>query len=198
LQAFGGGLAAPSANRFGRISPTTATAVYEELGDAVDVILDGGQCEVGLESTIVDISGDEPVILRPGMITTSQISAVLHQDVYASQKNSPRVSGSLASHYAPQTKTLLVATTKISEWVNNISAENLPIVLLSYSHDQIVRPGIEWVTMPANPRQYAHDLYLRLRELDKNHFKQIVIESVPSDREWDAVRDRLQRASFNN
>ncbi|MEO8963719.1 MAG: L-threonylcarbamoyladenylate synthase, partial [Gammaproteobacteria bacterium] len=104
LQAFGGGIAAPSANRFGRISPTTAKAVYEELGDSVDLILEGGQCSVGVESTIVDVSGKHPTILRPGMITAANIEEVLHSRVIDKPQSAPRVSGSMESHYAPATK----------------------------------------------------------------------------------------------
>jgi len=109
LKEFGGGIAAPSANRFGRISPTTAEAVQEELGDAVDLILEGGQCAVGVESTIVDVSGEQIAILRPGMITAEQIVAVLKQPVLTTPKNAPRVSGSMESHYAPLTPTKLMS-----------------------------------------------------------------------------------------
>lgn len=195
LAAFGGGVAAPSANRFGRISPTTAEAVREELGFAVDVVLDGGQSEVGVESTIVDVTGDAPVILRPGMITAAQITAVLQQAVLSQQKKSPRVSGSLESHYAPRTKTMLIATEAVPALVDSLAQDDLPLVILSYTHAAISRSGVEWVSMSANSKQYAHDLYLLLRELDKKNFKRIVIEAVPQDAEWDAVRDRLQRAS---
>lgn len=195
LRAFGGGLAAPSANRFGRISPTTATAVREELGDAVDMILDGGPCDVGVESTIVDMSGDAPVILRPGMITAEQIEAVLKRSVARSKKNAPRVSGSLESHYAPRTTTKLVPSSDLQLFLQKINLEDLPLALLTRQKLEILSDQIHAVVMSSNPKQYAHDLYQTLRDLDKQAFRQIIIESVPETGDWDAIRDRLSRAA---
>jgi L-threonylcarbamoyladenylate synthase len=197
LEAFGGGLAAPSANRFGRISPTTAEAVKEELGDAVNWILNGGQSEVGVESTIVDIRSGSPIILRPGMITAKQIEAVLHERVKAVvPTQAPRVSGSLDLHYAPQTVTRLIQSEEILHFLAELSEDDFPIALLSYSQPQVKLAGIEWIGMPDNPKQYAHELYQTLRAVDKQGFHQLIIEAVPDDREWDGIRDRLQRASF--
>jgi L-threonylcarbamoyladenylate synthase len=193
LKAFGSGIAAPSANRFGRISPTTADAVREELGAAVDVVLDGGQCDVGVESTIVDVTGVVPVILRPGMITVAQIEAVLQGVVLAEQvSTSPRVSGSLESHYAPETRTVLVGSGEMDGClaVGGLS----PRVLLSYSREMMAVPGVELIRMPRSAREYAHDLYRVLRDVDKRGVSEILIEAVPEGGEWDAVRDRLQRA----
>lgn len=195
LRAFGGGLAAPSANRFGRISPTTATAVREELGDAVDMILDGGACDVGVESTIVDMSGDAPVILRPGMITAEQIEAVLKRSVAQSKKNAPRVSGSLESHYAPRTTTKLVPSSDLQLFLQKTNLEDLPLALLTRQKLEILSDQIYAVVMSNNPKQYAHDLYQTLRDLDKQAFRQIIIESVPETGDWDAIRDRLSRAA---
>ncbi|MHB1948503.1 MAG: L-threonylcarbamoyladenylate synthase [Gammaproteobacteria bacterium] len=193
LKAFGGGIAAPSANRFGRISPTTAAAVHEELGGAVDLILDGGPCEFGVESTIVDVTGDNPVILRPGMITANQIKVVLKKPVMTKQQNAPRVSGALESHYAPMTKTILIESAE--DFLPKISALQLPMALLSQKSLVITNPKIQFVQMSNNAKNYAHDLYQILRDLDKKQLQQIVIESVPHEAEWDAIRDRLQRAS---
>jgi L-threonylcarbamoyladenylate synthase len=195
LKAFGGGVAAPSANRFGRISPTTAAAVREELGAAVQIILEGGQCEVGVESTIVDVTGEIPVILRPGMITAEQIEAVLQYAVAAEKNNAPRVSGSLESHYAPETRTVLVASENLQSYLMGVGEDVLPLALMCYSDIAMTKPGVELISMSKSAKQYAHDLYRTLREMDKKHFRQIVIEAVPETREWDAVRDRLQRAS---
>src|SRR5262249_5566912 len=128
LQAFGSGLAAPSANRFGRISPTTAAAVREELGDTVDYILDGGPCEVGVESTIVDVTQKDPVILRPGMISSEQIAAVLKKPVLFTQQSSPRVSGSLESHYAPRTPLQII---EAADLVNVLSQITFPVAVLA-------------------------------------------------------------------
>jgi len=195
LKAFGGGVAAPSANRFGRISPTTAEAVYEELGETVDLILEGGACEVGLESTIVDLTGELPTILRPGMITVNEIEAVLNQSVSTHKKEAPRVSGSLESHYAPQTKTELIHPQDIPLFLQQLASQDLPIALLTRTEIKISIAQVHCVTMPLHAKEYAHDLYHLLRKLDKEHFQQILVETVPEEAEWDAVRDRLKRAS---
>jgi len=203
LKAYGGGLAAPSANRFGRISPTTAAAVIEELGDNIEGVIDGGPCEVGLESTIVDVSGEHPVLLRPGMITVKQLERVLGKSILSSKKDSPRVSGSLASHYSPMTPTRLISADKLSEFLK--TSDKKPIALLG--SNLCYMPGQTELTcsvdltpipMPNDAIQYAHDLYQTLRDVDKQGFKEIVIVSVPEGIEWDAIRDRLQRAAMSS
>jgi L-threonylcarbamoyladenylate synthase len=195
LKEFGSGLAAPSANRFGRISPTTAQAVKEELGNEVDFILEGGPCEVGVESTIVDMSSDEVVILRPGMITSNEIEAVLKRSVSVFRKNAPRVSGSLESHYAPETVTQLLPRDELLVFLKNIKSEHLPIAVMSLQMLPRME-GVSLVEMPGSCNAYAHDLYNILRELDKKKFQKILIETVPSGEDWDAIRDRLTRATF--
>jgi L-threonylcarbamoyladenylate synthase len=195
LKTFGSGLVGPSANRFGRISPTTAAAVREELGDAVDMVLDGGSCAVGVESTIVDVSDEHPVILRPGMITAKQIAAVLHEPVATHKKNAPRVSGSLESHYAPQTKTYLITSEKLSDYLKHLSAIELPCVVLTQQHLLDHNQSIQCILMPKTAKDYAHDLYQTLRIADKKGVKQIVIEAVPDEPEWSAIRDRLEKAA---
>lgn len=195
LKSFGGGLAAPSANRFGRISPTTALSVDEELEETVDCILEGGQCEVGVESTIVDVSGDEVTILRPGMITAQQIEEVLQQPVANARKNAPRVSGSMESHYAPQTPVELIQPSDVQQFMMDIALVDLPLAILTYDQIPLKCVGVEWISMSDDAKQYAHDLYLMLRELDKKGLRKIIIERVPATSEWDAVRDRLQRAA---
>jgi L-threonylcarbamoyladenylate synthase len=195
LEAFGKGVAAPSANRFGRISPTTALAVDEELEETVDYILDGGQCAVGVESTIVDVSGEHPVILRPGMITAQQIEAVLETPVLTNQKETPRVSGSMESHYAPDTLLQLLESDEVKTFVEEVTLMDLPLAIVTYSHQPVKCVGVEWVVMSQDVKQYAHDLYGVLRELDKKQFKRLMIEKVPAGDQWEAVRDRLQRAS---
>jgi len=197
LHAFGSGLVGPSANRFGRISPTTAQAVREELDTAVDWVLDGGQCEVGVESTIVDVSGDHPVILRPGMITAKQIEAVLHGPVMMSKKGAPRVSGSLEFHYAPQTRTYLITQDKLEDFLDTLTDEDLPCALLARNPPSFRRKQVEIIQMPVTAQEYAHDLYQTLRELDKKKLKQIIIEAVPDDLEWNAIQDRLKRATLS-
>lgn len=190
LKTFGGGVAAPSANRFGRISPTTAEAVREELGDAVDLILEGGQCSVGVESTIVDVSGEQVAILRPGMIKAEQIAAVLHQPVAAARKNAPRVSGSLELHYAPVTPTKLMSTSELRNFLRDAAGR---FVILALSDWDVTEEVL--TRMPSAPEIYAHDLYQVLRELDKRGLEQIIIEAVPEGAEWEAIRDRICRAA---
>jgi len=194
LQAFGGGVAAPSANRFGRISPTTAEAVREELGESVDLVLEGGACAVGVESTIVDMSQDEPVILRPGMITQQQIVSVLGRIVHLRKLTGPRVSGMMESHYAPRTLSFLIASEKLASYLQNLSPQDLPVACMTRSA-MVAREGVTWVKMPQEAKQYAHDLYQALRDLDKQSFNKIIIEAVPEGVEWEAIRDRLQKAT---
>lgn len=188
LKTFNGAVAAPSANRFGRISPTTALAVQEELGDAVDMILDGGQCEVGVESTIVDMTSDTPRILRPGMISAADIEVVLHQALSAEKNNIPRVSGSLESHYAPRTPLRVLTKEKI---IALLAANKAFVAVLARE----LIPADYFVKMPETPTAYAHDLYAVLREVDKKNVTEILVETLPDDKAWDAIRDRLQRAS---
>jgi L-threonylcarbamoyladenylate synthase len=196
LKAFGDGIAAPSANRFGRISPTTAAAVYEELGQTVDLILDGGQCEVGVESTIVDVSGEQPVILRPGMITAAQIEVVLQQSLSDKKNDSPRVSGMMKSHYAPQAPARCLTFDEISIFLSRLTESDLPLAVVVFDLRGIEpHEGVEWVVMPNDPTHYAHDLYATLRRLDKKNPRLILIEQVPATPEWLAVRDRLMRAA---
>lgn len=191
LRTFKGGIAAPSANKFGRISPTSAEAVREELGTAVDMILDGGACDVGVESTILDMSGNQPVILRPGMITKKQIEDIVKIPVLEKQKISPRVSGSFESHYAPQTKTLLLDKPAIEKY---LAEEVKPVAVLALSQFS-VKDNVILCRMPEDAKTYAHDLYQKLRELDKKALYAIIIEEVPSTEEWAGISDRLIKAS---
>jgi L-threonylcarbamoyladenylate synthase len=198
LEAFGGGIAAPSANRFGRISPTTALAVKDELGDKVGIILEGGQCEVGVESTIIDVSGEHPVILRPGMITPVDIENVLHEKIMRKDSlvtSSPRVSGSHESHYAPQTPAVLVEPEKMAAVLAALAAEDLPVVVLAQQRLERLSPAIKFIAMPLDAKGYAHDLYATLRACDQMNFRRIIIAAVPEEDEWSAVRDRLMRAT---
>lgn len=190
LRAFGRGIAAPSANRFGRISPTTSDHVRAELGERVDLVLDGGQAEVGIESTIVDVSGERPALLRPGMIGAAELEAVLGQPLSRPTHESPRVSGALAAHYAPSTPLTLLAARD----VDALAISSRRIVILAR------RPAPEnacatWIEAPIDATSYAHDLYARLRVLDAGGFERIVVEMPPDDPAWAAVRDRLTRAA---
>jgi L-threonylcarbamoyladenylate synthase len=193
LQGFGSGVAAPSANRFGRISPTSAQAVVEELGDSIRV-LDGGRCLVGVESTIVDVSGGEVVVLRPGMISRACLESVLGGTVLMAGENKPRVSGSHESHYAPVTATKILSRADIESL--NFEIFSGGVGLLLHSPIRFDADAVECVRISGEPEGYARDLYYLLRELDRMKLRVIYVEELPEGVEWDAVRDRVGRASF--
>ncbi len=189
------GIAAPSANRFGRISPTAAAHVREELGDRVVLILDGGPCAVGIESTIVDCSCDAPVVLRPGHISPSHLEAVLGRcPMIETATGAPRVSGSLAAHYAPQTAMRLVAGSRLLDFLTaqRHKGDHCGVI----SHNQPPQAGMPhlWRMLPASPIGYAHDLYATLRDMDQAGVSLIVVEALPGGPAWEAVADRLRRA----
>jgi L-threonylcarbamoyladenylate synthase len=197
LQAFGGGIAAPSANRFGHISPTTAGHAREELGDRVDLILDGGACDVGIESTIVDVSGDTPVLLRPGRISEEEIEAVLHVPLGRLGAGSPRVSGTLAAHYAPSLPLVLASSGMLDAVVREQASRRVVAVLArrprpSYSSATV------WMVGPRDAAQFAHYLYAGLRQLDQCGCSVIIVEAPPETPDWAAVRDRLERAAVGS
>jgi L-threonylcarbamoyladenylate synthase len=190
LEAFGGGVAAPSANRFGLVSPTTAQHVREDLGADVDLVLDGGPSEVGIESTIVDLSGGETVLLRPGVITKLQLEDALKTRIHEKTPDSPRHPGGLERHYAPRTPTRLVAAFELDRELSGSGVSN---AVLAFS-----RPDERvdfWIRMPRDPAAYAHKLYAALRELDGADCARILIETPPDDPAWQAVNDRLRRAA---
>lgn len=199
LHTFGGGIAAPSANRFGHISPTTAAHVHEELGSAVSLVLDGGPCEVGIESTIVDLTRDQPALLRPGAITAEQIEAVLGYTLDGGiARNVPRVSGSLASHYAPTTPLRLVQTGQVGQEVQRLQAQGKRIAVLARNAPPVGGAYLHWCLAPADPARYAHQIYSDLRQLDHLGADLILVEAPPEGPEWLAVRDRLVRAAHSS
>ena len=188
LRLFGGAVAAPSANRFGLVSPTTAAHVREDLGKDVELVLEGGASDVGIESTIVDLSGATPVLLRPGYISKAEIEALIGT-VGEKDATSPRHSGGLQRHYAPRTRARLVATYALDR---EIAEGKNKVAVLAFS-----RPDERvdyWLRMPRDPHAYAQRLYAALRELDSAGCERILVEAPPDAPEWDAVRDRLRRA----
>ena len=188
LREFAGGVAAPSANLFGNLSPTTAAHVREELN--VELVLDGGASEVGIESTIVDLSGAEPVLLRPGRISKAELEKALTSKVREKRSASPRHSGGLERHYAPKTPALLVPPHALDAEIAKCGAA---VALLAFSRpDERVE---YWIRMPKDPQAYAQRLYAALRELDAAGCGTILVESPPETAEWDAIRDRLSRAT---
>lgn len=197
------GIAAPSANRFGRISPTDAVHVHEELGDSVALVLDGGPCPVGIESTIIDLSRDAPLpprLLRPGHITPEQIETVLgiRPELVAPNSgngNAPRVSGSLDAHYAPTTPMRLVAPERLLDLMNALRHSGRRCAALCHSQPPQAGMPHAWIMLPADPEGYARGLYAALRELDQAGADLIVVEDIPSSAAWVAVADRLRRAA---
>jgi L-threonylcarbamoyladenylate synthase len=189
LAAFGGGVAAPSANRFGHVSPTTAAHVRADLGADVDLVLEGGPSEVGIESTIIDLSGGTPAILRPGKIGAREIEAVLGEAVGEKLGDVPRHSGGLERHYAPQTPARLVPAHELDREIARLK-ERVAVLAFSRPDERVEC----WLRMPRDAQAYAHKLYAALRELDTAGCESILIEAPPEAPEWAAVRDRLRRA----
>ena len=191
----GTGVAAPSANRFGHVSPTTARHVEDDLGGAVAMILDGGACEVGIESTIVAFTGDEPALLRPGGIGVDAIARVLGRAPIAPGMDAPRASGTLASHYAPHAPAHRVAAGELLRELGALAAQAERVAVLAST---VARPAGfagAWIAAPTDAPRYAHDLYANLRALDAPGITEMLIEDVPADNAWLAVRDRLMRAT---
>ena len=212
------GIAAPSANKFGRVSPTTAQHVRDEFGDAIDLVLDGGACEVGIESTIIDLSAGEVRILRPGVITEDAVRAALGAGLgkdtaeeplpptvaavaststvstsaaSTSMAAAPRVSGSLDAHYAPRTPARVVPGAQLAGVLTQQAGKR--IAVLSFSPTRT--PGtLHWLAS-RTPKIYAHNFYATLRAMDVSACELILIEAPPEGGEWDGINDRLKRAA---
>lgn len=201
LQEFKGGIAAPSANRSGRISPTTAMHVQEELGDAVEYILDGGPCQIGIESTIVHCRESEVRILRYGQITHKELSAVLGFPLTMDSHTPIHVPGSHHSHYAPVSPLFLLESKALSEKISSCIAHNKNISIISFSEQGSLVPSqyahrINWIQAALDPQIYANNLYAWLREMDNQNPDCILVETPPITLAWVAIQDRLQRASY--
>jgi L-threonylcarbamoyladenylate synthase len=188
LRLFDGAIAAPSANRFGLVSPTTAAHVRDDLGKDVDLVLQGGASDVGIESTIVDLSGATPILLRPGHISKAEVEALIGA-VGEKDATSPRHSGGLERHYAPRTPARLVPTYALDGEIAN-GKHKVAVLAFSRPDERVDY----WLRMPRDPHAYAQRLYAALRELDSAGCERILVEAPPDAPEWDAVRDRLRRA----
>jgi L-threonylcarbamoyladenylate synthase len=188
------GVAAPSANRFGRVSPTLAAHVREEFGGTLAVI-DGGACDVGIESSIVDVSRGRPVLLRPGGLTRAQLEAGAGEPLSDADAGAPRASGTLAAHYAPNAKLRLMSGKMLHTALQMLGNQPLKLAVYSRSVPLGAARGVRHRRMPARPDQAAHELFAVLRALDAEGVQLIWIEEPPPDSEWDGVRDRLLRAA---
>ena len=203
-----GGVAGPSANKFGQVSPTTAEHVRSEFAELFAQgmpILEGGATDVGIESTIVDLSrldqGVGPVLLRPGHITAAQLAQVLNQEVAAPDAQAPRVSGALKSHYAPQTPLRLVRASELESVLATQTAKLAPeqrIAVVVHTAQRIAPASnerLDWITLPNDPAAYSRVLYATLRALDQQGYSQLLWQQPPTGLEWAGVQDRLGRAA---
>ena len=193
------GVAAPSANRFGRVSPTTAAHVAGEFGPDL-LVLDGGECEVGIESTIVDVSRGSPVLLRPGQLGRAAVEAALGEPLQAADAQAPRASGTLASHYAPRARLRLWPRSALGLALASASlgpAYRRLEGLAVYSTQPLAMPlaGAIWRRMPEDAGAVAHELFAVLRMLDDQGVREIWVEEPPELPDWEGVRDRLRRAA---
>ena len=195
LTEFGGGIAAPSANRFGHVSPTTAAHVADDLGDAVDLILDGGACDVGIESTIVAFTTDAPMLLRPGGIGADAIAACW---AACPRPQTPQRLAHRArspAHYAPRTPATLVAQDALRAELSQLEDRDERVAVLAWSVEPPEALDGVWLAAPRDAAAYARMLYANLRALDAMNADAILIEQVPGDAAWAAIRDRLARAT---
>ncbi len=187
------GVAGPSANRFGRVSPTRAAHVLAEFDGAVPV-LDGGDCEVGIESAIVDCTRERPALLRPGQLGRARLEAVLGAPLAEPDAQSPRASGTMASHYAPAAPVTLLDVAELHRRFTDPAREGGVVGVYSRAAPPV---GPAWLSkpMPADAAAVAHELFAVLRDLDAAGVAAIWVETPPPGPEWDGVRDRLRRAA---
>ena len=199
------GVAAPSANKFGRVSPTTAAHVSDEFGDAL-LIVDGGACDVGIESAIVDCTRGQPVLLRPGVLTLEQLSAACGEKVLQEGEiltkvlSAPKASGTLAAHYAPAAKLFLMDNHEIEQKLAQRTDGSLIAIwsrapVKTQSQKRLEKKtAMYWQQMPSDPAHCAQMLFAQLRAFDALGAEQIWVESPPSESAWEGVHDRLRRA----
>ena len=204
LKACNTGVAGPSANRFGRVSPTTAQHVGQEFGDGL-LVLDGGPCDVGIESSIVDCTRGQPVLLRPGVLTRAQLEAACGEPVLsrdegdaltgAEKSSTPRASGTLEAHYAPDAKVRLMDAAAIQTALDLLGADAAHIAVYARAVVRIKSARLLYRRMPDDALATAQQLFAVLREFDAQGVKLIWVENPPADAAWDGVRDRLRRAA---
>ncbi|BAM07506.1 L-threonylcarbamoyladenylate synthase [Leptospirillum ferrooxidans] len=198
LQAFGGGIVGPSANMFGRVSPTTAQHVREGLGSKVGMVLDGGPCRVGVESTILSFLDGQAVLLRPGGLSIPELEDTLGQPILVnSGEHKVRAPGMLASHYSPVTSLEVLHQDALSRRVLEMVSQGRKVAVLKLGDDgkDFEIHKTTTIFMPSSPVEYGRELYSTLHRLDRGAFDCILIESLPDEAEWMAVNDRVLRAA---
>ncbi len=200
LRSFGGGVAAPSANRFGRVSPTRPEHVKTEFPEGLEIILDGGSCEVGLESTIISLLEEAPLLLRPGAITQKQLERVTRKTIKTPQEDSHiRASGLLASHYAPDTAVLVIDQEAFDRRLWTLFSGR-QIALMCFD-DDFAKTAIKTtlrVSMPRDANAFGKILYSTLRALDSEACDLILVQKPPTTEAWRAIHDRLQKATHES
>ncbi|MFC5519754.1 L-threonylcarbamoyladenylate synthase [Polaromonas jejuensis] len=200
LKACNTGVAGPSANRFGRVSPTTAQHVQQEFGDAL-LVLDGGPCQVGIESSIVDCTRGRPVLLRPGVLTRAQLEAACGEPVLDKDEwpqavgTAPRASGTLEAHYAPNARVRLMDAGAIQTALDLLGADAAHIAVYARAIMRIQSAQVLYRRMPDDAAATARQLFAVLRDFDAQGVQLIWVEHPPIDAAWDGVRDRLGRAA---
>ena len=196
-------IAAPSANRSQRISPTTATHVLKQLSGRIDLVIDGGAAPGGLESTVLDLSGDEPRLLRPGLVTRAELEAALGEAVLGAPRETEagdvaRSPGLEARHYAPQVPLELFDGSR-TQMLERLCQEHRLIGLLPLGNDRGLKlSNLRTLVMPVGPREYGAKLYAALHELEDVGAERILVEMPPDLPAWQAVRDRLRRGAVGN
>jgi L-threonylcarbamoyladenylate synthase len=199
LQKFGGGIAAPSANRFGRVSPTKAEHVRADLGDDVEVVLDGGECQVGVESTIVDLTGNVPTLLRPGGVTREQLEALLGVALSTTPASGARAPGLLPSHYAPRARVEVVATERLAPRAAELAAAGERVALLASYDDTAAALGSVkaaiFLDLGVDAASAAQRLYSALREADSRGATIILASPPKAVGLGAALLDRLSKAA---
>ncbi len=193
LTAFGGGIAAPSANRYGRLSPTKPEHVREEFGESLPLVLDGGESQIGLESTIVSCLDDTAVLLRPGFITRSQLEKVVGKLGDGGAR--PRVPGDRLAHYAPATPLSIVAADDLETRATELADAQNKVAVLAMRPPLHAQRRMTWINAGKKAETYAHNLYNHLRVLDRVGAVMILVQAPPPEERWEAITDRLQRAS---
>ena len=199
LRAFGGGIAAPSANRFGQVSPTTAQHVHDKLGSRVDMILDGGPCRIGVESTIVSLMHGQAVLLRPGGLSVEAIEDTLNNKILLAQPvaHKVRASGMLDSHYAPATPIEIHPKDELWHRAHQLAKLGYKVAVLNLNNENkyVDSDGITSFQMPLLAHEYGRELYATLHRIDHASFDRILAEAPPATQEWVAINDRMQRAA---
>jgi L-threonylcarbamoyladenylate synthase len=195
LERFGGGLAAPSANRFGAVSPTNATHVLADLGHRIEAIVDGGDCEVGIESTIVDVSSGVARILRPGAVTREQLEAIVGGPVPTAGEEGPRAPGALASHYAPRARIHAVSAEGAAERAAELARSHGRVAVLAPPSLAIDGDAITRIEVSADPEERARGLYASLRAVDAGGFDHAVVVLPDESGLGVAIADRLRKAA---